>query len=214
MTPIDLKYLEDYFNKSFDIISTNINSINKSINENVGLLSDNLNKTSELIINNPKKIVIDNIINPLDNFIQDQLPRIKLYYRLRLPGSRISNEKLFEDIMEPLGELSYGGYSASFMYDSTFQIINKDIVSFIGYINSGNDSVPSVYYEIISIILNDDKHSTIQAVSSYLDSGEGPVSTIDSTTYTVTAANGVFFGCKKINVRFNNVDRTRVVNIF
>jgi hypothetical protein len=198
------KTLEDFFYKSFDNISTNVNAI-----------TENLNKTTELIIKNSNKFLFDNVSNPLDKYIQLSKPKKTLYYRVKISGkTKYEHTNYFEDIMEPLENLNYAGFAIVPMCDSTFQIQNNDIIAFIGYLNSGNNSVPSIYNETFTIILDDNINSTIQAVSSYNNNGDGLITTVDSTVFTVISSNGIFSGCKIIKIEFNNIDYTRICYIY
>jgi hypothetical protein len=119
------------------------------------------------------------------------------------------------------GNLIYGGFQSNLMCDSTFQIGNKTLCSRLGYSTSaGLNGFPPLYIKELVIDVDDEFGSEIHAHITYLDSGitfngnATYISFVDSTSYVVTSASGIFEGATHVNVKFNNTDKTRICKIF
>jgi hypothetical protein len=118
----------------------------------------------------------------------------------------------------------YSGLSALRMSNSTWDIINDDMITFFGSETPQTkyQNVPFIYdayNENVMIRLNwsnqnVDDYSLIIGESLYNNGGTGENTTVlDIVTYYVTVASGVFYGYKKITIYFDNVNMVRKIEI-
>jgi hypothetical protein len=137
-------------------------------------------------------------------------PTIKLYYRLDVsptdPGVNTSSTTFPTD---PVAD-TYRGITNRYMVEQNFVTYNTNILSFVGYRTPKNIDldtylqVPDLYNETININVEPYINNYIQASANYVDSGSSFVTTVPFIDYTVSAASGIFNGCKNIRINFYN----------
>jgi hypothetical protein len=101
------------------------------------------------------------------------------------------------------------------MTDASYNA-NKDVMSFVGYRTAakeipGGFSIYPIYNETLNI---QTKNGIISAVAVYADVGSGLQTTFPLVQYAVTSAQGEFVGAQIVTIYFNNVNKTRRVEIY
>ena len=210
-------------NNDFETLTESLQRSWNNITQNFTSVTEKINQSNDLLINNPKEFFYNTFVKPLGDYNKDK-KIITLYYRNTIPGTRVNNTTSFEEDMNGTilgGKLIYGGFQSNLMCDSTFQIGNKTLCSRLGYSTSaGSNEFPPLYIKELVIDVNDEFGSEIHAHITYLDSGirftesATYISNIDSTSYVVTSASGIFEGATHVNVKFNNTDKTRICKVF
>ena len=145
----------------------------------------------------------------------NSLPLIKkLYYRItQSDTSSEPNGALIDFIPYIDKQSSFSGLENRFMMDEN-QVPNKDVISFIGYRTPatalGDYSIYSLYNETAII---QTPTGYISASAIYNDGGTGFATEKPFVEYAVSAASGEFVGAKILTIFFNNIKKTRVVEI-
>lgn len=137
-----------------------------------------------------------------------------LYYKLRViasdPSTSVSSETNFTN-----PENQYAGISNFFMTDASYNA-NNDVMSFVGYRTAAKVvpegfSIYPLYNETLNI---QTKTGIVSAVAVYADVGSGLETSVPSVQYGVTCAQGEFVGAQIVTVYFDNVNKTRRVEIY
>lgn len=138
-----------------------------------------------------------------------------LYYRITISDtSTVNNSAVIDFIPYIDTQSSYSGLQNSFMMDAN-GIPNKDVISFIGYRTPATEipngySIYSLYNETTSI---QTATGYISAAAIYNDGGSGFATEKAFVEYAVSAATGEFVGAKILTIFFNNINKTRIVEI-
>ena len=136
-----------------------------------------------------------------------------LYYRVSISPTDPSDNGTRITFTNP--QNSFAGIANSFMMDANGKA-NKDVISSIGYRTDGNNNLGEYsIYPLFNETLNiQTKTGFISAVAVYSDSGSGFISETPYTQYAVSATSGEFVGGKIVTIYFDNVNRTRRVEIY
>lgn len=177
-------------------------------------------------------IVTQYIADPMPYITDKTNDKIILYYRrgyYDLDGIKRTTRSDVNYVFDVVNDLPnrnsyYSGISALHMTDSTWNIINDNMITFYGSETAQTklQNVPfvyDVYNETVIIRLNwsdknSDNYSLIIGESMYNNGGTGDNMTIlDIVTYYVSTASGVFYGYKKVIIYYDNVNLVRTVVI-
>ena len=136
-----------------------------------------------------------------------------LYYRLTVSDTDQTSVTSDTNLSNP--ENQYAAVSSFFMTDASYNA-NKDVLSAVGYRTAakeipGGFSIFPIYNETINI---QTKNGIVSAVAVYADVGSGLQTTVPSVQYAVTSAQGEFVGAQIVTIYFNNVNKTRIVQIY
>jgi hypothetical protein len=136
-----------------------------------------------------------------------------LYYRLRVSATDPTSVSSDTNFTNP--ENQYAGISNFFMTDANYKA-NKDVMSFVGYRTAAKVvpegfSIYPIYNETLNI---QTPTGIVSAVAVYADVGTGLETSVPSVEYAVTSAQGEFVGAQIVTIFFNNVDKTRKVEIY
>jgi hypothetical protein len=136
-----------------------------------------------------------------------------LYYRLTVSDTDSTSVSSDTNFTNP--ENQYAGISNFFMTDASYNA-NTDVMSFVGYRTKskeipGGFSIFPIYNETLNI---QTKNGIVSAVAVYADVGSGLQTTVPLVQYAVTSAQGEFVGAQIVQINFNNVNKTRIVQIY
>jgi hypothetical protein len=146
----------------------------------------------------------------------NSLPLLKtLYYRVTLSNtSNESNAAIIDYLPYVDKESSYSGLQNRFMMDVN-GVPNKDVICFIGYRTPATDleqyTIYSLYNETLTI---QTPNGLISALAIYNDGGTGFITEVPFIEYAVSSASGEFVGSKIVTIFFNNINKTRIVEIY
>jgi hypothetical protein len=137
-----------------------------------------------------------------------------LYYRINQPDNQTKTNAAKIDFIPYIDKQStYSGLENRFMMDAN-GIVNKDVICFIGFRTPATDlgvySIYSLYNETTTI---QTETGYISAAAIYNDGGTGFATEKPFVEYAVTAASGEFVGAKILTIFFDNVNKTRRVEI-
>jgi hypothetical protein len=137
-----------------------------------------------------------------------------LYYRINQPENPSQSNAAVIDFIPFIDQQStYSGLENRFMMDAN-GVPNKDVICFIGYrtpqTTLGAYSIYSLYNETTIIQTTT---GYISAAAIYNDGGTGFATEKPFVEYAVSAATGEFVGAKIITIFFDNVNKTRRVEI-
>lgn len=137
-----------------------------------------------------------------------------LYHRINQPDNQTKTNAAKIDFIPYIDKQStYSGLENRFMMDAN-GIVNKDVICFIGFRTPATDlgvySIYSLYNETTTI---QTETGYISAAAIYNDGGTGFATEKPFVEYAVTAASGEFVGAKILTIFFDNVNKTRRVEI-
>ena len=142
-----------------------------------------------------------------------------LYYRTNVPSNPTQSNavriNLFNNLnVDPSGS-TLAGVGNRFMMDAN-GVRNNDIITFVNYrtpeVNTlGEYSIYALFYEILQIQTST---GLISASATYADSGSSSITQLPYVQYAVSAASGPFVGAKIVTIYFDNINRTRRVEIY
>lgn len=132
--------------------------------------------------------------------------KITLYYNITEYTSTLF-------VTNPSNPGVYRGLSNRYMTNCNYTKYTKDIITIDGVRTPGNGNIPNLYNETITIISEPYVKNYITASANYIDIGEGFETILPDMTYNVESAIGKFKGYKKLKIIFNNVNKTRIVEI-
>ena len=144
------------------------------------------------------------------------MPLLKtLYYRItQSDTSNETNAAIIDFIPYIDKQSTYSGLENRFMMDIN-GVPNNDVISFIGY------RTPATALGIYTIYSLYNETTIIQTATGYIsasaiynDDGTGFATEKPFVEYSVSAASGEFVGAKILTIFFNNINKTRVVQIF
>jgi len=208
------------------LIKDVLTTLNKSVptgiwsQDEIDVVANNL---SSKPLDNLGVIFQNAIINPINRTVR---PKITKYYTLQDQKTKESLLSSIKFPTLPLDDEIYRGFDNLYMCDETYSQPTNDILYFEGYRSRKNikTMLPALYHETVCIIsphqsgknLQYQKNESadfIEATSNYVDEGTGFATETPFINYTVTGAGGKYEGYKNINIRFNNINKTRIVEI-
>lgn len=136
----------------------------------------------------------------------------KYYRTVNLDGSPNSTTTTY--VTNPSLPTVYRGIKNQFMCKEDYRSLTTDILTFEGHRTPGNDNIPSLYKETLTINSRPYVNNYICASATYIDPGNGFETTLSSMDYTVLGSSGIYKGFKTIRIYFNNKNHTRIVRIF
>lgn len=98
------------------------------------------------------------------------------------------------------------------MVEDDYVTYNKNILTYVGYRTPRdtalptNLQVPDIFNETLNITVPPYDQNFVQAVNNYLDPGSGIETQIDTTTFKITAASGIFREYTKVKIEYFNGD--------
>ena len=136
-----------------------------------------------------------------------------LYYRTTISTTDASSNNVRINFTNP--QNTYAGVSNRFMMDANGNP-NKDVISFVGYRtladnNLGVYSIYSLFNETLNI---QTKTGFVNATAIYNDTGSTVITELPYVQYAVSAASGPFVGAQIVTIYFDNVNKTRRVEIY
>jgi hypothetical protein len=136
-----------------------------------------------------------------------------LYYRTTISPTDPSSNNVRVNLVNT--QNTYAGVSNRFMMDASGNP-NNDVISFVGYrtLPDNNLGVYSIYQLFNETLNIQTKTGFINATAIYNDEGTGSVTTIPYVQYAVSATSGEFEGAKIVTIFFDNVNKTRRVEIY
>jgi len=137
-----------------------------------------------------------------------------LYYRINQPENQTKTNAAVIDFIPFIdAQSTYSGLENRFMMDVN-GVPNNDVICFIGYRTPstalGVYSIYSLYNET-TIIQTETGY--ISAAAIYNDGGTGFATEKPFVEYAVSAATGEFVGSKIVTIFFDNINKTRRVEI-
>jgi len=73
--------------------------------------------------------------------------------------------------------------------------------------------IKQILYETF-LIKHETNDNMLSAIGYYIDETTSLISSVDSANYAVIGSTGIYEGAKKVNIEFNNTDKTRKVTIY
>lgn len=138
---------------------------------------------------------------------------ITKYYRTQNPDGT-SNSTSTVYVTDPALTTVYRGIKNQFMCRRNYITPTTDILSFEGHRTPGNDTIPSLYKETLTINSVPYNFNFIIASANYVDEGNGFETTTPFIDYTVLGSSGIYKGYTRIRIIFDNVNHTRILKIF
>jgi hypothetical protein len=142
-----------------------------------------------------------------------------LYYRTNIPSNPTKSNavriNLFNNLNVDPSSSTIAGVSNRFMMNAN-GVRNNDIITFVNYrtpeVNSLEEySIYALLYETLTIQTST---GLISASATYADTGSDPNTQVPYVQYAVSAASGPFVSAKIVTIYFDNINKTRRVEIY
>lgn len=210
-----------------DFIKNVLTTINTSVPNSIWT-GDEIDDVSNDLVTKPLynlgRIFQNALLNPVNRTLR---PKITKYYTLVDQKTKEPLTSLVRFPTIPLDNEIYRGFENLYMSDEKYMNPTKDIIYFEGYRSEKDNKtkLPALYHETVCIISPTDLKTTnieyqkknsanfIEAVSNYVDEGITFVTEVPFLNYTVIGAGGIYEGYKNIKITFNNINKTRIVEI-